>query len=318
MVKDKWQIIVRTFCERDHLLVEALYSIAMQPWADKEVIVAYHIPNEAKHQTTAAMVAKFHSYFPIKEVALGKEGTNRSQLMNKALEVVDGEFLSFLDDDDVYYPAFSRLVTDLSTDESCDFLFGNSITAHVSPYPGWNYVQRKEQGSGEKFSYLKLLMDNYIPINTYLVRTAAIGDIRFDPKLDLLEDWAFLLDIASRKGFDARYVDQAVSEYRKPLDHSNTGFNPETAAAWQQSRAYVRETRGASRSHQISGEEISLFADHYDQLAGRANSMTVWESSVLYRVGDKLRSSSVIRPILKLFSSLSRSTYQAIKRLTRR
>jgi len=79
----------------------------------------------------------------IKEVTVAKNSTNnRSKLLNEALKEIDGEFVSFLDDDDVYYPNFAQvLIKKLLDDETITLVNGKCVVAWYKKYDKFYFVE---------------------------------------------------------------------------------------------------------------------------------------------------------------------------------
>jgi glycosyltransferase involved in cell wall biosynthesis len=116
------------------------------------------------------------------------------------------DFLCFLDDDDHLLPGFSERLTEAAWLSRADVVFG--LTNALS-----------ETGAVQAMHPLlptsALFIDNFIPINAYIVRTdAALAcAARFDETINYLEDWDFLLQLL---GAGARFVAlfETVSEFR--------------------------------------------------------------------------------------------------------
>ena len=110
----------------------------------------------------------------------------------------------------------------------------------------------------EPFDRARLFLENYIPINTLVVRRAAIMEagIRFDESLPIYEDWAFLRELAAR--FEFKFVNAVVSEYRLRTDGSNAV--PEgSEGRWERTAAQV-QNRYAAQTVRLRAEELATLA----------------------------------------------------------
>lgn len=302
MVKDKWTVIIRTFCTRDYTLLESLYSLYMLQYKNLEVVIAYHIDDEELYKKTSSKVEKFKSILTIKEFHLKKDANNlRSKLLNMALKELDSEFLSFLDDDDVFYPEFLNIVNYARNNIQYNFVYGNSLTAKIKPYKEFNYAIQKFKGHGEEFNKIKFILDNFIPINTFVIRTQLIGESLFDEKIDVLEDWDFLASLVAKAEFNPKYLNIDVSEYRRPIDFSNTGFTPANEKMWQETRKYVLEEKIFNKNYILKKEDLLVFSKHYFQILSGYNSYYEISNSKTYKFGvffSKLFNTKSLKPVL--------------------
>lgn len=123
----------------------------------------------------------------------------RSEAANAGARAATNAFLSFLDDDDLFHPEHLEVL---------------AAAAH-SVNAGWYtdatsvFLRPAADGSYEPYSRLRLyaqdydrellLLDNYIPLPTLLVRREDFLDLGgFDPAFDLFEDWDFLIRLSAR------------------------------------------------------------------------------------------------------------------------
>lgn len=284
-----WNVIIRTFGERDYFLSEALYSLAMQGADSIKVIVAYHLPKGGSLNETKKLVERFRSYFEIEEVELIRGETTRSELMNLALEKVSSGVVSFLDDDDVYYPNFFADIVKPLLDSEVTFAFGDYCNSYFRKSENGVFVERKELIKQGDFNKLKLLLDNYLPIHTFAFKRELLADLRFDPKLEMMEDWDLLARLCISPAFVARYVPFAVAEYRRDLESKNTGFTLEREGEWSKTRKMIRERIFAQASLNISGKDLGIFSSYFDQIFAEANNFEREKRSIGFRVLKKIR-----------------------------
>lgn len=171
-------------------LREALDSVALQTWPNIEVCVINATGEQ--HSNLPEEVAGLAVRLLSAETRL-----DRSDAANMGLECARGEFLIFLDDDDVLFPThLERLCAALMCDGA-----GRRVA-----YAG---VELVDEG-GKRIRVLDEVWDarrlrgaNYIPIHALmfagdLVRKNAF---MFDTRLSCLEDWDFWLQLSTATDF---------------------------------------------------------------------------------------------------------------------
>jgi hypothetical protein len=168
------------------------------------------------------------------------ESRGRSEAANAGVRAATTEFVCFLDDDDLFYE--DHLVT---------LARAWSSTGSVIPYTDAisSYMQADESGSWTREKQLRqyeqdfdpelLLLDNYIPLPTLLLRRDDFLDLGgFDPALDLFEDWDFLLRLSSRR--ELRRVPRITCEVRHfPSIQSVVVATPEGSSAFRAAKLEI-------------------------------------------------------------------------------
>lgn len=193
-------VIVRADdCE---LLAHALRSIEEQVYDQLEVWVIWHGETPPPNLPPGLMA----------HVLQGPG--SRSANLNLGLERASGEYLAFLDQDDVWQSHHvSTLITELQSDTLLDLAYGNYERVVCSRHGPTVQVHSREHVNTEPFHPGRLMLGNHIPLHTYVCRLRRARQIRFDETLAAYEDWDFLLR-AELDGWQFRRVDATVAEYR--------------------------------------------------------------------------------------------------------
>lgn len=169
-------------------LAQALQSLAEQtlPLAQIRVLIA---DVRGISQATLATPICPPENFPIESKILHADTPlRRADAANFLLDHANTDWALFLDDDDFLQPQhLERLFNALQTQP-------NAVLAYTG------IICQNEQGQtlrvfDEPFSRARLMTENYLPIHAALFRLDKIQkqNIRFDPELDLFEDWDFWL-----------------------------------------------------------------------------------------------------------------------------
>ena len=112
----------------------------------------------------------------------------RAEAANAGVRAAASDFIVFLDDDDLMYP------------EHLPVLAAGTSPCYSDAVSAFAYGRMRIYG--RDFDRELLLIDNYIPLPTVLIRRADFLDLGgFDPAFDLFEDWDFLIRLAQRAPF---------------------------------------------------------------------------------------------------------------------
>ena len=195
-------IIIRSMDR--HTLSEALDSVALQTYANIEIVVVN--AKGAEHSSLSDWCGNFPLRFVDSEI-----GLRRSEAANTGLNKAQGNYLIFLDDDDIFNP---------------DHIAGLINVLHQQPNTQVAYSGVRAEDSEKNliclFNYPydpeKLLITNYIPIHAVLFSRELIevNNIRFDENLDVFEDWDFWLQVSRHTTF--LHVDQISAIYHAQGD----------------------------------------------------------------------------------------------------
>lgn len=193
-------VIVRT---KDRLLLlrRALKSISSQTYRPLEVIVV----NDGKEEVIK-ILQEFRKYFPIEYLDLSPS-QGRASAGNAGLKAAKGEYICFLDDDDIFYNnhiegLVKALIETNYKVAYCDYVtawmryniktgrFRQIRSTYLKPFESLD------------FSYQKLKLENYIPLHSLLFESLILKESGgFDNELSDFEDWELLLRIAAKTPF---------------------------------------------------------------------------------------------------------------------
>jgi hypothetical protein len=157
------------------------------------------------------------------------------------VDAATGEWVAFLDDDDLAEPEHLATLAGLS--EASDVRVAYTDTAvgiyELDPDRGWREVERRLPYSRD-FDPDLLLFDNYIPFNTLIIERTLFDEVGpFDTTLPFFEDWDFLIRLAALTQF--HHLAAVTTEYRhfRSGGHHVFGERPDQRADFLAFKAKV-------------------------------------------------------------------------------
>lgn len=205
-------VLVRTV-GRPAILRECLISLRNQTYDNFEVIVVEDGPGISEE-----MIKKEFQDLDIRYQSTG-EKKGRCHAANIALEMARGEFLNFLDDDDLFYgDHLETLILEQRRHPDYKLYFSSSIevkTEYISHNPLKYTEYSRIIFPIREFNRFRMTHENQLPIQAALFsRTLLEKTGGFDESLDSLEDWDFWLRCSFETDF--WYVDKSTSLFRTP------------------------------------------------------------------------------------------------------
>ena len=247
-------ILIRTV-DRGAWLREALASCANQTYPSLEVVVIEDGP-----ETSRAVVEEFAGRLAIRYRATGARG-GRARAGNLALAEARGEWLNFLDDDDLFFADHVEVLVDavqqakvpgayaLAWETQTEFL-----DRQHARYEEVFHLTRHYQ----RFDRLTLWHHNYLPIQAVLFHRRLYEKYGgFDEDMDQLEDWNLWTRYTLEDDFVL--VGKTTSKYRVPAD---SHVAAERQALLDKAYLDALERQRALRVT-LSPRQISEMADAY-------------------------------------------------------
>lgn len=207
-------VLVRTF-NRPFLLKECLGSLLEQKFKNFEVVLVNDGGVDVRN-----IVSEFSKNISITEVNHALN-LGRSAAWNSAVKVARGKFISFLDDDDIYYPSHLKNLLEAIKREKMKVAYSNCYSVREMPSENGFSKQIKEIYKTEDFIPELFLMKNYIPIITLMAEKEAVEDAGlFDENFEVHEDWDMLVRLSLGNVFF--HLKEITAEYRIRSDNTNS------------------------------------------------------------------------------------------------
>ena len=209
--KPLFSIILTTY-NRPELLKDALASVGLQSLRDFETILV-----NDNGIVTEPLLANYD--FPITYVRQGRN-QGPAAARNAAIRLARGQYVVYLDDDDRYLPEHLQVLAE-ALDAHPDRVVYTDAVFILEKVEDGNRVElgREQRYPHDEYSQDRLLVNNYIPVNTFACpRTLALDVGDFDESLAGLEDWDFLMRLCARSEF--HHIQRETVEVRMRQDQS--------------------------------------------------------------------------------------------------
>ncbi len=197
-------VIVPTY-NRAAFLRHSLDSLLGQDWPPESILCV----DDGSSDDTRALAASYGSRIRY----LHQENRGKSAALNRAIPLVDTEFVWFFDDDDHAYPWATTLLLDaLLEDPTLAFAFGTSDLGRSGADGSVEFVRRRDYpvlGAPMEVQRATLLRMSYFTLCGSIVRTSAVRAAGcFREELTRSQDYEFLVRLALRGRFS--YVGRSV------------------------------------------------------------------------------------------------------------
>lgn len=197
-------LIVRTK-DRPHFLAQALASVTRSTYRRLEVLVV-NDGGRAPELSTEYPLPLVLTNLPVNR--------GRAGAANAGITQARGDYVAFLDDDDLVEPEHFAALAGLVRGGGARVAYTDAAVGIYEPDGdgGWRCVGRRLPYSRD-FDPELLLFDNYIPFNTVLIERALLDVVGpLDPDLPTFEDWDLLIRLSEHTGF--HHLARVTCEYR--------------------------------------------------------------------------------------------------------
>lgn len=221
---NKISVIIRTMGNRNDMLGRALFSLYCNYYPDKEVVIVY----QGGDTKTLEQIKSWQNIYDGMEYkfiqntppANEPDKDLRSDNINKGITAATGRYICFLDDDDTLAPTHFNGLIQAIDDNNTAWACGNVMMDIELD----NYIYKKSTHfSYNKFSYVQLLIENFITIHSYVIDRNRINkdfELKFNTELELYEDYEFALRLAYNH--TPYHLDKVVAFYKVRTDNTNS------------------------------------------------------------------------------------------------
>ncbi|SDI43015.1 Glycosyl transferase family 2 [Sinosporangium album] len=199
-------VIIPT-ADRPGPLHRALRSLSRQTLRDFEVVViddGLHCPRP--------VVDSWRHDLNVTLIDGGRQGVSHAR--NTGLAAARGDWVAFLDDDDVYFPHHLATAHRALQDGHADLVYGGALVS-----PRWIEAVPRDVGTLPRKDYpfdgRFLQVANYIHTGAVVTRNFTATPVRFDETLTHCEDWDLWLALHLGSGYRFTLLDGLTCVYHQ-------------------------------------------------------------------------------------------------------
>lgn len=196
--------IITPLFNAEEFIAQTLVSVKEQTYENWEHIVVDDASTDNSVSVVGEQVKKDGR---IQLIAL-PENKGAAFCRNHATSLATGEFIAFLDSDDLWHPAKLEQQIAFMNEHNCDVSFTNYL--HIDA--NGNTLGKRVRAL-PRLTYKKQHRNNYIGNLTGMYRTAKLGKI-LAPGIRKRQDWAVWLDAIKLSGQAALGLQEDLAYYR--------------------------------------------------------------------------------------------------------
>lgn len=209
-------VIMPTY-NRGSIIRESIESVLNQEHEDFELVVV----NDGGDDLVKSTIDQFADS-RIRYVKISHSGL--AGALNAGLQNAKGEYISYLDDDDIYYPNHLSALLSAARQKGRDFVYAKSKIVHGYRDDSGKFKPVRNAGT-HTLPYSKSNLANHLGISVINVlhkRSLAQRVGFFNTELPWSMDWDFWMIMSDIH--EPYFVDKWTAEYRKTLDNMTTSI----------------------------------------------------------------------------------------------
>ena len=206
MKKKPYISIIITYFNKRRFIIKTLNSIFSQSYKNYELIFVYDDSN----YEDLKYLKPYLKVFKNKKIIINKKNLGVARSRNKALAKCKGNYIAFIDSDDIWKK--TKLIKQLK--------FMKKKSSNFS-FTSYNVINEQNKFIKKRIvtmdpTYEKLQKKNIIGLSTVMFSRKIIKDINF-PNLKTQEDFALWLCLI-KKGHKLSHINDLLSSWRKSND----------------------------------------------------------------------------------------------------
>lgn len=245
---------------REEMLARALGSVAAQDGAEIQVLVV----NDGGRDVEAS-VEPFRAQLRI-DVIEHPTSLGPGRARNAAMDIAEGEYISFLDDDDLYLPGHIKNLTGLLASGEADLVYATALVWDRYLDPAEDPLSAPRAFDQPFDAHFLDVMNHIIP-SAVAFRSPRSAEARFAADLPVIEDWDLWHRLSRDHGYRFAHAPEPSVIYNRIVGSGSLTYT----AASAQKQSLFRDcyhricARWPARSAQ--GEEYRLVIDDVYELA---------------------------------------------------
>ncbi|MFI1744768.1 glycosyltransferase family 2 protein [Thalassobellus sediminis] len=203
MLKPLVSIITPMF-NSEAFISETINSVLKQTYKNWELLLI----DDNSQDKTLSIVQEYIKNYP--QIKLLKNDTNQGAAIsrNKGIDFAKGDYIAFLDADDLWKPEKLESQIKFMQTENCDVCY----SSYELIKENGEFLNKKVKALPH-LSYNKLLKSNYIGNLTGIYNAKVLGKIK-TPDLRKRQDWLLWLAAIKKSGKKALSIQESLAYYR--------------------------------------------------------------------------------------------------------
>jgi len=193
----------------EKFISETIESVVAQTYPDWEIIAV----DDGSTDKTPEILKEYAKKLPKKVRVIAQKNSGVSIARNNAIAVAKGEYIAFLDHDDLWMPEkLEKQVKLLDSNKALGLVYSDSHQIDgEGNLKGDTIFHSVKPFRGNVFN--ELLCINFIPCLTAMVRKEVLDKVGpFNPRYKVAEEYDLFLKIAERWPVD--FIEQPLAKYR--------------------------------------------------------------------------------------------------------
>ncbi len=206
---NKWKVaVVIPVYNVENYLEESIESVINQTLGFRENIQLILV-NDGSSDNSGAICEAYVKKYPENTVYVEQKNSGVATARNNGLKYVNAEYVNFLDSDDLWeLTAFEKGVNAL--EKATDIDVACFRCQYFEATESYHMLDYRFKEGNRVIDVFETPEDILVHSTTAVIRTEAIGDIRFDESLRISEDTKFMYELVIKKG---KYYAIADSKY---------------------------------------------------------------------------------------------------------
>jgi len=203
-------------------LPEAIDSVLRQTFKDFEVIVV----DDGSTDNTSEVILPYLSNPCLRYIR--KENGGQASAKNRGIIESKGEFIAFLDADDVWFPTKLEKQIALFADQKVGVVYSKRVL--IDPYGNERPFGHPKLYRGPVLD--QIFINNFVCFSSAIVKRQCFEEVgKFDESLPMAIDYDLWLRIAVHYHFD--YVNEPLVKYRLGHGHMSENKEKRFKCAWR-------------------------------------------------------------------------------------
>ncbi|MCW4030144.1 MAG: glycosyltransferase [Candidatus Bathyarchaeota archaeon] len=262
---------------RSRLLNNAIQSILLQSFKDFEVLII----DSASTDNTKEIVSSFKdprlNYFFLKS----DKGVCAAR--NLGLTKAKGDFIAFLDDDDMWLPHKLQVQYDILKSQSdFDGVFESSYYVLIDESRKVALLRKPQTFQN---LYYSLLAENILGnCSGLLLKRACIDELSFDENLKAAEDWDFVIRLS--KQFSLAQINEPLVYYRVHRHQLSKKYSYSIDALHRIMKKNLKEVLKAPNRNEILYKWFMSLGSYYLKSGFKAKARWCYSRAINYNHGS--------------------------------